>query len=346
MSLLSLTSDLKKVAFIGLAKNTGKTIAMLTLINELFECNKVFGITSIGHDGEKFDQTNNLIGKPRIFLPQDSLVSTTDRLIQESLTPCRIVLQTDYFTPLGRVCIANILQSGEIEVAGPSTASGISQVADQMLDMGAEKVLIDGAINRKAIASPNLSQGVFIATGAVLSRVFNDVLRETKVAILSFQLQKTSRIFVQNIFHPESNFFINSNNRIVAEIEGSLLNNYHRIEPILRKERPIGLVANKSITENFLNFILDLKKRILLANFEIILHDYTKLFLETRDIEFYAKYGLQLSVMNPIRILAITVNPVAPLSHSFNSERLVSDLEMTLKGIQVMDVMSPNYRKC
>lgn len=344
MGLLKLTENLKKIAFIGLAKNTGKTVAMQVLINELTSNEIVFGITSIGHDGEKFDQINNLIQKPRIFLPRHALVATTDRLLNEGTTINEIILQTDYFTPLGRVCIAKILKEGEIEVAGPSTANGITDVTDKMLSLGAEKVLIDGAINRKAIANPELSDGIFIATGAVLSAGFNNVIKETVKTLESFLLPSSEFVFKIGTNDEDLSCFVNGNHEVVGSFKGMLLNNKEKVSFFFEQNNLSGLITFKSITETFLDFLLFEKKKKGITKLFIVVHDHTKLFLDNKSVMYYNKKGIELVVMKPLNVLAITVNPVAPMSHSFKSDKLVDELKNNISDIPVFDVLSPGFK--
>ena len=56
-------------------------------------------------------------------------------------------------------------------------------VADAMLAFGAEQVLIDGAIDRRAASSPDVADGLVIATGAVLGRDIEQVVAETRDAV-------------------------------------------------------------------------------------------------------------------------------------------------------------------
>ena len=83
---------------------------------------------------------------------------------------------TDYNTPLGKIVIGIVKESGYVQIAGPQTNKGIKAVSELMLNLGAQLVLIDGAINRVASASPSVSEGVILATGAVLSRDMNRVI--------------------------------------------------------------------------------------------------------------------------------------------------------------------------
>ena len=48
-----------------------------------------------------------------------------------------------------------------------------------MLDLGCQLILIDRAIDRKSIASPDTSDAIILSTGAVLSRKMNKVVEET-----------------------------------------------------------------------------------------------------------------------------------------------------------------------
>ena len=54
----------------------------------------------------------------------------------------------------GRVVLARLLGPGAVEVAGPSAATDMRAVGEAMLAHGAEQVLIDGAIDRRAASSP------------------------------------------------------------------------------------------------------------------------------------------------------------------------------------------------
>lgn len=344
MSLMQFTKELTKIAFIGLAKNTGKTVAMQSLINELNSSVIKYGVTSIGHDGEKFDQTNYLIRKPSIFLHTGSIVSTTDKLLKEAKAKTEIICKTKYLTPLGRVFIARISESGEIEVAGPSTSTGIAYVSDKMLQLGVEKVLIDGAINRKAIANPELSNGIFLATGAVISPVIRDIVKETNAAIQAFKLPIENIEFSQQSIDRKYNYLINAENKIVVSIPGSLLNQMASLENTFKKYGLHDFMMFRSVTEKFLDFLLVMMKKHGKSNLRLIIHDHTKLFLDSKSVKYYTKKGLTIHVMNPVNILAVTVNPVAPLAHVFESEHLVSEIQKNLPSIPVIDVLNPLIR--
>ena len=86
-------------------------------------------------------------------------------------------------TPLGQVLIARLHGDGAVEIAGPSAAADVRAAADAMLVHGAEQVLIDGAIDRRAASSPAIVDGLLMSTGAVLSHDLDEVVLQTKDAV-------------------------------------------------------------------------------------------------------------------------------------------------------------------
>ena len=76
MLLSELTAGSRRLALVGLAKNTGKTVALTTVLRELDARDVRVGVTSIGRDGEARDVLDERIEKPAIHLRAGSLVAT------------------------------------------------------------------------------------------------------------------------------------------------------------------------------------------------------------------------------------------------------------------------------
>ena len=99
--LSELTASDRRLALVGLAKNTGKTEALGALLRELQIAGRRVGLTSIGRDGEERDVIDSRIEKPRSRLPAGSLVATTDALLRASAIPHEVLEDTGMRTPLG-----------------------------------------------------------------------------------------------------------------------------------------------------------------------------------------------------------------------------------------------------
>ena len=183
--LTDLLAGTRALALVGLAKNTGKTETLAAILAEHAAAGRPVGVTSIGRDGEEHDVIDARIDKPRVQLQEGSLVATTGALLRSSGLAHERLVQTGVRTPLGEVVLARLSEPGTVEVAGPSAAADLRAVSDAMLELGAEQVLIDGAIDRRAASSPAVADGLLMATGAMLGEDIEDVVAATTRSISS-----------------------------------------------------------------------------------------------------------------------------------------------------------------
>jgi len=349
LALSDLTASTQRLALVGLAKNTGKTEALAALLRELSAAGRRVGVTSVGRDGEEHDVIDFRIEKPRVLLAADSLVATTDALLSASGLPHELLEQTDVRTPLGRVLIARLRGPGAIEVAGPSTAAQVRAVSDLMLAHGAEQVLIDGAIDRRAASSPDVADGLLMATGAVLSEDIEEVVAQTADAVALVRLAELERdagngtrlrelaaggraLLLDEQLHASelpARFVLASDASAIAALLDA--------HPGART-----LIVPGALPEQFLReLVLALRRRR--RELSVIVADPTHVFLGARGVDWYARQGLTISVLQAIKLLALTVNPVAPQSHHFESGDLRARLRAAIADVPTFDVLHPEY---
>jgi len=73
----------------------------------------------------------------------------------------------------------------------------------------------------------------------------------------------------------------------------------------------------------------------------LVVGDPTKVFLTDHGCEWYRRQGLTIEVLAGIDLHAITVNPVAPYSHSFDSLSLRAMLAEAIPDVPILDVRDP-----
>ena len=351
MTLAELTAGAPRVALVGLAKNTGKTVALAALLAECAEAGRSVGVTSIGRDGESHDVIDFRIEKPPVKLWAGALVATTDGLLRESGVPHELVERTGIRTPLGEVLIARLRGAGTIEVAGPSAAADARRVADAMLAAGAEQVLIDGAIDRRAASSPEVSDGLLMSTGAILSEDIEEVVARTADAVELVRLPglgsgtpEERRVGELIAEAPTATFMVDEElNQHALPPRFALTAERPAMEGFLRDgSPPRWLVLGGAVPEAFLQMLIPFVRRAR-TPLRALAQDPTRVFLSAHGPEFYARAGIELLVSRPIELLAVTVNPVAPQSHSFDSARLRAMLAEKVSGVPIFDVMHPSY---
>jgi hypothetical protein len=336
--LADLLAGTRRVALVGLAKNTGKTETLAAILRELAQRKTPVGVTSIGRDGEARDVIDARIEKPRIVLPAGSLVASTDALVRTSSLAHELLERTGVRTPLGEVVIARLAEQGAVEVAGPSAAEDLGRVSDAMLAYGAEQILIDGSIDRRAASSPAVADGLVIATGAVLSEDIEEVVATTKDAVDLVKLPAAESPPVEGSTGGREEPLTLERNLVLCAEPAEIA--------ALLREHPSASTfhVDGALSERFLEGLLAARTARAGRELRIVAGDPTKVFLTHHGAGWYRRQGVAIEVRRTIELKAITVNPVAPQSHRFNSKQLRELIETAVWDVPVLDVLDPDYR--
>ena len=338
--LTDLLAGTRRLALVGLAKNTGKTETLAALLRELAASDTCVGVTSVGRDGEEHDVIDARIDKPRIVLESGSLVATTDALLRASGVAHERLAQTGVRTPLGEVVVARLTERGAIEVAGPSAAADVRAVSEQMAGFGSALVLIDGAIDRRAASAPAVADGLVIATGAVLSEEIEQVVAVTQDAVELVRLSAAGDSLLADSDLDGDEQHVVLERRLVLSAEPA------EIAALLREHpRASTFRIDGALGERFLQGVLAARRERAGRELRIVVGDPTKVFLSHHGPGWYRRQGLEIEVLRTIALRAITVNPVAPRSHRFDSKQLRELIEASVgPDVPVLDVLDPSYR--
>jgi hypothetical protein len=332
-SLADLIAPARRLALVGLAKNTGKTETLTAILREHAAAARRVGVTSIGRDGEERDVIDARIAKPRIRLAAGDLVATTGALLRASELAHERLLRTGVRTALGEVVIAELHERGSVEVAGPTIAADVRAVSESMADFGARQVLIDGAVDRRAASSPAVADGLVMATGAVLSEDIERVVTLTREAV------ELVRLPLARHGEPEEGEEVVLGRGLVLGSEPAEIARLLREHP-----RATALAVEGALSEHFLESLLQARRERSGRELSITVADPTKVFLPGRGLAWYRRQGLSIEVLRAIELKAITVNPVAPQSHRFDSARLRSLIEEAIEDVPVFDVLAGDLR--
>jgi hypothetical protein len=189
-------------------------------------------------------------------------------------------------------------------------------------------VLIDGAVDRRAASSPDVSDGLVMATGAVLDHELEQVVLQTRDAVelvrlplaapdtqaleltpgfvLSAEAEQIAQLLDE---HPEAS---------ALRIPGALPERFLRslLHPLAHRHRALAVLVS----------------------------DPTKVFLWKRGPEWFERQGVHLQALARISLEALTVNPVAPESHRFDSAQLRDLLGSSIPDVPIFDVLHADYR--
>ena len=305
--LTELTAPYRTVSIIGMAKNAGKTTTLNFLIANFRRQNISLALTSIGRDGEQTDVVTKT-AKPEIFVFRGTLIVTTEQLLPLCDITKEILMLPDINTPMGRIVIVRALSDGFVQPAGPSITSQMSRLLRRL---PADKILVDGATSRKSPAGPGVTEAAILCTGAAVSRSKRDVINRTRHAVHILTLPKLK------------------DERILAELQ------YITEETRAIEKGYIyfpGAVTDAAVLDLVMSGT-DLKDVCLIAE------DPSKIFIKPGTLDKLRIKQANLFVKTPIRLLALTVNPVSPYGIGFDAREFLENMRDAV-SIPVYDVMS------
>jgi hypothetical protein len=337
MLLKYIKDQYKIISIVGMAKNSGKTVALNQLIAETMEENITIGLISTGRDGEAEDIATET-EKPKIFAEEGTYFATTTELLSLSEATVEIIEITDYRTALGEILIGKVKDSGYIQIAGPQSLNQIKELSQKILNLGAEMVIIDGAIDRRTAAAPSIADATILSTGAVLSRDINRVIEETIHIVNLFNLNvvEEAREIISEYMEKDQ----------IAIIDKEHIPHPINIKTAINCGDIIGenidknskyLIIPGSLVKSTVENIIATNKNY--KNIDIVVKDGTKIFIPPKDWLRFMRYGVNIKVLNPINLIAITLNPYSPQGYYFEPDILLEKTRYFIKDIPVIDVM-------
>jgi hypothetical protein len=327
----------RKIAIVGTDKNAGKTVALNEFINTAAENDIRLGITSIGRDGERLDIVTNT-EKPSIYVPENTIIATAEGCLKTSEAALEILDITPFQTAIGRVVICEVRRGGYVEIAGPDSNSEIKKVSDFMLDLGVDNVLIDGALNRKTQGSPSVADGIILSTGAVLSRSIENVVEKTKhiVKVLTYpQVDKSLQRACEESANSSYVSFIDSEGRFIKTNYKTALGASANIIGELKEDYEY-IVFPGTLMNSFIRAMQEVLRH---KKLKLVVRDGTRIFAESMDLKIFERLGGKIEVIEPINLLAVTINPYSPEGYYFDPDLLLSAVGESLSPIDVFDCM-------
>ncbi|MFX1497966.1 MAG: hypothetical protein ACFFBH_10590 [Promethearchaeota archaeon] len=317
------------ISIIGLAKNVSKTTTLNHLIKNL-KGHKL-GLTSIGRDGEEYDVITNL-PKPRIYAEKGTYFATAQQSIENSDIKFEIIKNTGISTPMGEVLILRAQKSGLIELAGPSISTQLPPICKELKSLGCEIILIDGAFDRRAYATPLISEATIISTGASVSE---DMKKVVDMTIFTLEL-----LTLQNETNHE---ILTLAKKIIADNNVGIINKDYSVKKLdlqtaldaaekIKENLDINskyIVIKGALTDKLLEDLMRITNKY--KNLTFLVEDGTRLFLSKNIFNRFHKKGGFIKVLNPINVIAITINPISPDGLNFNEEKFLKLFEEKVK---------------
>ena len=327
----------KSCSIVGLEKNTGKTECFNYVLQRLPLENKRVAVSSIGIDGETTDQVTKT-AKPEIFLREGVYFGTSEKHYLMKRLSAELLEITNENTSLGNIIIGKALTPGKILLSGPSSTNGLRRWMDEMKKYDVDLTIIDGALSRMSLASPTVSESMILATGAAYSANINTLVQKTAFVVQMINLDLTSEdnrktfndikngvwaIDVDADADTDSDFM--KGRRLVdLKVASSLSININTDG--LKKCKT--LFVSGALTDNFINHI---RQNKIFNEAEIVVRDFTKIFLTPMTYNSFVNGKRKITVLQKSKLIAVCVNPTSPNGIILDSEKLCKTLSEAIK---------------
>ena len=324
----------KSCSIVGLEKNTGKTECFNYVLQRLPLETKRVAVSSIGIDGETTDQVTKT-AKPEIFLREGMYFGTSEKHYLMKRLGSELLEISNENTSLGNIVIGKALTPGKILLSGPSSSNGLRRWMDEMKKYNIDLTIIDGALSRMSLASPTVSESMILATGAAYSANINTLVQKTAFVVQMINLDIASQENCDAFNNISSGVWAidgdeemgtgNGNGKLVdLKVASSLSININTDG--LKKCKT--LFVSGALTDNFINHI---RQNKIFSETEIVVRDFTKIFLTPMTYNSFVNAKRKISVLQKSKLIAVCVNPTSPNGIVLDSEKLCNVLSEAIK---------------
>ncbi len=324
------------LSIVGLEKNTGKTECLKYVLERLPVQDKRIAVTSIGIDGETVDQVTRT-QKPEIALREGMYFGTSEMHYRQRRLVSELIDVSDENTSLGRVVTARALTGGKILLSGPSSASGLRRWMGEMRRHDIDLVIIDGALSRMSSASPAVSQSMILATGAAYSVSMSTLVSKTAHVVDLVNLELTSEANILKLMPLDKGVWF-------IDKEGAL----HGLDAVTSLSRDIHFEGMADCATLYVagalvdGFLEKVRKNKSLKQVELVVRDFTKIFVSPQQFRLFIKSGGRLTVLQRSKLIAVTVNPTSPSGYVLDSDTLCGKLSEAIQ-LPVYDLLKNNH---
>ena len=317
------------LSIVGMAKNTGKTTCLNYVMRRLQEEGINLAVTSIGVDGEERDVLYDT-PKPRITLSEQMVFVTAEEDFAKREFPAEVLDTSERSTPLGRLVTARAKGCGKVVLSGPSDSKWLHEVICSMEKYGVRLTLVDGALSRMSLASPAVTDSMILCTGAACSAQLSQLIHITKFRCNLINLEKVDTTLYNQL--------INLENNVWQWREDS--NTWERIGESLftldngSVERLHMIYVGGAVTNDFLKLLGSRKSTAM----QLIVRDFTKLFVEPAVYDKFIRRGGTIKVLQKAKLLAVCTNPLSPEGARLHPIMLREQMQEALQ-LPVYDIM-------
>jgi hypothetical protein len=322
----------KQVAIVGVCKNAGKT----TLLNAVMQQHNSikWGVMSTGRDGEHEDVLYKT-PKPSVEIAMGSMFCSYASVINDHGSNVSILKKTRWLSGGKPIWIAKAEQDIHTEICGPQSVKDLAACALLLLSLGAEKIIIDGSLDRKSIVLSDSLDAIILVIGAGfgdMKSINTELKRLLSLAAIPVAVGLGTDV-TKRLLEGES-IKLNQDKRWVNTGFKSLIGNEKSIiELIVEAVNPSALYIPGAYTSAVNARLADA-----ISNLQVVVRNPECIKLSDVELSsFIANRSPQCLI--PLKIKAIAINANAIGAASIDADLLRNSLRKDFPKLELIDLM-------
>jgi len=190
---------------------------------------------------------------------------------------------------------------------------------------------------------PDITEAFILSTGAVIANTEELVVDRTITELRKLSIpvikERLLREYALKLYANAQEGIVDSFNNLIALKSKTSLSVIDEISAY--KGEDIKAIILKGALINSL--VEELIYKLNMRDIYLIVRDGTRVFLNKRNLNLLDRYNINLSVINAMELIAVTINPLSPYGVKLDSESLLDKLRKKLPGIPVYDLMGEEY---
>lgn len=324
----------RRIAFVGVAKNSGKTTTLNFALGQVARRGESVALMSLGIDGES---TDALLGtsKPKIFVEPGQWVVTAQKAIENCSVKLEYRHSLGFQTPLGEVFVGRVVTAGHVILAGLRHRKDVLHALEVLEREDIDRILIDGAYGRIAAASAEIADAIVVSTGAVVSADIQGIVDKTSGLIEPFRLPvvelERHRMLLERAHAQRTSLLGTEDGQMLGLPHKSALVGLSRAGT-LWTDAVDAIAIPGLVSERVAELLLSVAGR----RRTLLVADGTAFHLDLRLWRrLNAKWDIY--VRKPGNIVALSVNPTGVQGNRVDREELMTALETRWPEIAVFD---------
>lgn len=322
----------QSLSIVGLEKNTGKTECLNYVLGRLSQRDIRVALTSIGIDGETRDQVTKT-HKPEIDVYEEMVFVTSEMHYKDRKLVSEILDLSKQSTALGRLVTARAKSTDKTLISGPAETAGLKQLIQQMKQYDVDLTIVDGALSRMSLSSPAVTDAMILATGAAYSANIPQLVHKTRYIYDLINVPEVDPVLKAPLAAIDKGVWaVDEQNQLHdLQIDSVLMLDQVRDRLF---DHGYRLFVSGAATDKLFHY---LKAQKTCNQIELIVKDFTRIFAAPEAYYAFLKRGGKIKVAKKTKLVAVTINPVAPDGYCLNSDELKQAMQEKLH-IPVYDV--------